>query len=108
MSFINVVFFAVVLAYYYFLLPMIAVGSETDGYAAKAAKARKGNYFRLLLLQAITVSSVALLSSICDLFVYSPAEKLLVGLAVICIYFFSTPFAYVTAIVAYRKLVKKK
>ena len=108
MSFINVVFFAVIMAYYYFLLPMIAVGPETGGYATRAAKLAKGNYFRLLLLQAITVSSVALFSSICDLFVYSPAEKLLVGLAVICIYFFSTPFAYVTAIVAYRKLVKKK
>ena len=109
LNLINTGLFAIVMTYYYFLLPMIAIEPKSNGYAKRAVKLAKGNSFRLFALQIITVSVFGLLNNIfTNMFMGNPVMTLVVGLLYACIYFFTNTYACVVAVAAYRRVAKPK
>lgn len=102
---INTGLSAVVMAYYYFLLPMIAIEPKSSEYARQAVKLAKGNRIRLFALQVITVSVFGLLNNIfTNMFTSNPVMALVVGLLSAGIYFFTNTYACIIAVAAYRKV----
>ena len=109
LNLINTGLSAIVMTYYYFLLPMIAIEPKSNGYAKRAVKLAKGNRFRLFALQIITVSVFGLLNNIfTNMFSDNPVMTLVVGLLYACIYFFTNTYACVVAVAAYRRVAKPK
>jgi hypothetical protein len=92
-------------ALYYLITPTVALESHRGVLLERARRRIKGNYLRVLALQFVTVSALALLNAVFrSVFSGNEAALLVVKIVFHCISFFIVPFASVVCVTVYRQL----
>lgn len=100
-------YFTSIGALFFMLFPLIALSENTDDYIRRTVKLIKGNYIRVFLLSALTISLLSYVNHTVEMQLTEISSRVIWGIFYLLILFFVFPFSQVVVVVVYRKLVSE-
>ena len=103
---IQTLWFALVGAFFYTVIPQIAIESKGYKYLRKTWVMQKGNFRKLVLLQFLTLGLLSLVVGISNLLF--PAQAAIIQLVHVLLYGITYPFYVIVATIVYRILSTRR
>ncbi|OQB12018.1 MAG: hypothetical protein BWY15_02338 [Firmicutes bacterium ADurb.Bin193] len=108
-SVIGAIYVGFIVAYYYTIMPSIAIEAKTNHYITKNAELIKGNYLNILMLVLLTTTTYSVIYGLlASLFQGRATEMFILGIANAFISMFTYPFISIVSVIVYRKLLDNK